>query len=150
MKANLSAVPVASTVVGAGGVGVGGGAGGVPVHLDAAAGVAGGVAAGRSAAQALIERELKDRDLKEAQRRLNALEVQADELYAKGEYAAALEVYVNITGTGGAVLQWSDQEKFVSLRSRQVRTVCIGCCLVGSVCWYPRCRSADVVTLCSL
>jgi len=102
------------------------------VHLDAAAGVAGGVAAGRSAAQALIERELKDRDLKEAQRRLNALEVQADELYAKGEYAAALEVYVNITGTGGAVLQWSDQEKFVSLRSRQVRTVCIGCCLVGS------------------
>ena len=85
-----------------------------------------------------------------AERRLNALEVQADELYAKGEYAAALEVYVNITGTGGAVLQWSDQEKFVSLRSRQVRTVCIGCCLVGSVCWYPRCRSADVVTLCSL
>jgi hypothetical protein len=93
--------------VGAGGVGAGGA--GIQVPLDPAAGISAAVAAGRSAAQVLIERELKERDLKEAQRRLNALETQAEELFASGEYAAALKVFVDITGTGGAVLQWSDQ-----------------------------------------
>jgi hypothetical protein len=110
------------------GVGVAGG----PASFVAAAAAA--AAAGTAAAHNLngpcvvgpteshLEKELKERDLndlKNAQRKIALLEQQAEQFFAAGEYEAALKTFIEITGASGALLRWSDKEKFAALRSRQ-------------------------------
>jgi hypothetical protein len=50
--------------------------------------------------------------------------LQAEGFFEKGEYEAALQSLSEITGSGGALLLWSDQDKLVAIRARQG-----ACCL---------------------
>ena len=47
------------------------------------------------------------------------LHFQAEQHFAAEEYEAALKTLNEITGAGGALLRWSDQEKFAEVRRRQ-------------------------------
>jgi len=107
--ANPSSAHAISTAAVSAVVGVGGSGGGSEASLDG----------GTGAAQALVEKELKENDLKDAQRSLALLEQKAERLFAAGDYEAALKSFTEITGAGGALLRWSDQNKFVALRARQ-------------------------------
>ena len=47
------------------------------------------------------------------------LEMQAEKLFSDGDYEGALKTFTEITGSGGALLRWSDEEKFEAVRARQ-------------------------------
>jgi len=54
-----------------------------------------------------------------ARRNMAMLEMQAEKLFSEGDYEGALKTFNEITGSGGALLRWSDEEKFEAVRGRQ-------------------------------